>query len=294
MQFANVPEPNIQEANVNVAAQLRSFLGRAELLHFHYDWTLPADHLGQQGFLIATESGRADESSILGCFHAENCHPEAAWIRCLAVERSITDVAARNLISAGAERMKSAGTLRLYWLVLEDWSDGFLSDAGFVRTGSVVGFQWQGVEAGMPAADPAIVIRDAVPSDLEAIRDIDGRSFSPQWQLKVENLRQMMARSILLQVALLSGVVVGYLCSLAGSDAGDAHIARLAVDPSSRGKRVGWQLLATAMGELVGMGRGRITLNTQEGNMSSRRLYEKLGFTPFGRTADVWSLELAR
>jgi N6-L-threonylcarbamoyladenine synthase/ribosomal-protein-alanine N-acetyltransferase len=93
-------------------------------------------------------------------------------------------------------------------------------------------------------------------------------------------------------VALLDDRPVGYQFSTGGN--GNAHLARMTVHPARQGEGIGAALLAHA---LTGYGRQNIrtaTLNTQQDNHASRRLYERFGFRQTGQSYPVWSYFPAR
>jgi ribosomal-protein-alanine N-acetyltransferase len=67
-----------------------------------------------------------------------------------------------------------------------------------------------------------------------------------------------------------------------------AHIGRLAVLPRCQEQGIGARLLRDTLTQLWSQGVFRITLNTQESNLSSQRLYLRFGFRPFGERIAVW------
>jgi ribosomal protein S18 acetylase RimI-like enzyme len=76
-----------------------------------------------------------------------------------------------------------------------------------------------------------------------------------------------------------SGAICGIsLASLVSADVG--HITQLCVDPSHRGRRLGYALLRRSMDALAGHGCRSVTLTVTTDNHSALRLYENMGFLP--------------
>jgi len=58
----------------------------------------------------------------------------------------------------------------------------------------------------------------------------------------------------------------------------EAHVTTIAVEPQSRGKRIGERVLVAMLEECVRRGVRRVSLEVRERNKIARRLYEKYGF----------------
>lgn len=59
------------------------------------------------------------------------------------------------------------------------------------------------------------------------------------------------------------------------------------VDPRARGRGVGEQLVATVLDSAASRGLSRVVLEVAHENAPARRLYERMGFTPTGRTGSM-------
>jgi ribosomal protein S18 acetylase RimI-like enzyme len=86
------------------------------------------------------------------------------------------------------------------------------------------------------------------------------------------------------------GEVVGY--QITTSSPFGAHLARLAVLPSHQRKGLGTALVNDAVQSVQEFGLGLLSVNTQENNFSSRRLYEKMGFRKTGKEFPVFEIQL--
>jgi len=84
--------------------------------------------------------------------------------------------------------------------------------------------------------------------------------------------------------------VVGYQISTRHRAMG--HLARLAVIPNRQGKRVGSMLLHDLLSKFDKRGIKSVTVNTQNSNQSSQRLYNHYGFERNGFDLAVWQKDI--
>jgi ribosomal protein S18 acetylase RimI-like enzyme len=150
------------------------------------------------------------------------------------------------------------------------------------------------------AAPPAVLIRPAVPADLEAIgrlgallvrthHDFDPDRFiaatAGTEQAYGSFLGTQLAKpSIVVLAAERAGEVVGY--TYAGVEGTDYMSLRgpagvlydIVVDPAHRGQGVGRVLLDATLDVLEAKGAPRAVLSTAEGNKSAQRLFARAGF----------------
>lgn len=77
------------------------------------------------------------------------------------------------------------------------------------------------------------------------------------------------------------GQLIGYgIVSIA---AGESHLLNLAVDPACQGRGIGSMLLQFLLSEALGQGAECMFLEVRPSNPVARALYERSGFTEFGR-----------
>jgi ribosomal protein S18 acetylase RimI-like enzyme len=70
------------------------------------------------------------------------------------------------------------------------------------------------------------------------------------------------------------------------------HLARLAVLPAARSQGVGRMLVTSMLHHFWRRGVFGVTVNTQESNIASQRLYTRLGFERTGFDLPVWLARL--
>ncbi|MDR3586533.1 MAG: ribosomal protein S18-alanine N-acetyltransferase [Desulfosporosinus sp.] len=124
------------------------------------------------------------------------------------------------------------------------------------------------------------IVRPMLPSDLEAILEIESASFSSPWSLESFNTElkdNEYARYLCLE---LNEQVIGYMGLWFILDEG--HITNIAITPNFRGQRWGEFLMRSVMEKMAEQGMERMTLEVRVSNSSAQSLYKRLGFTIAG------------
>ena len=124
----------------------------------------------------------------------------------------------------------------------------------------------------------SIIYRQADRKDVAQIFSIETACFSQPWSL--ESLQGDICENDLAYyiVAEEDGVIVGYCGIHIISDEG--HIMNVAVSPENRSRGIGRGLIETLM---VQTGLDYYTLEVRASNETAIRLYNKMGFSVFGR-----------
>jgi ribosomal protein S18 acetylase RimI-like enzyme len=91
-------------------------------------------------------------------------------------------------------------------------------------------------------------------------------------------------------VAVLDNEIVGYQLSTQYRQSG--HLARLAVSPDMQGFGIGAALLDDMIRRFLRRRVRTVTVNTQESNVRSQRLYEQYGFRRNGYDLPVYTINL--
>jgi len=139
--------------------------------------------------------------------------------------------------------------------------------------------------------------------DLEAVLDIERRSFAEPWsrgmflhELKIPFSKTTVARACnpAADVTAASGPapIMGYICRWLVGD--ELQILNLAVHPEARHRGAGRALITLALREAEAVGARVITLEVQRQNAAALALYHELGFREcgvrrhyYGRGADA-------
>lgn len=133
----------------------------------------------------------------------------------------------------------------------------------------------------IPAAQPAgFTLRAASPDDITAILAVDATCFEPFWRYDRRLLERFCAAGGL-ALAEQDGECLGY--TFVTVDRGSAVLGRLCVDPRFRRRRLGTQLLYSAVEGARSTGAQHVTLSTRSGNTAALALYRAAGFRLTGR-----------
>lgn len=130
---------------------------------------------------------------------------------------------------------------------------------------------------------PALRVVPAVPTHLQAIIDLESRSFRPADRFARATWRHLLGpaqrRGTSVTLVALSGErVVGALNALLRKGGHTARLYSLAVDPQERGRGIGG-LLVRHLAEHLPTTITALSLEVRHDNSAARALYERLGFT---------------
>lgn len=237
--------------------------------------------LGQETALLARLRDR-----LVGVLVAHVDAGPVAWVRVAALTDGLeVEAWLDHLLPSLASGLWRARARTLAWADVGGWAGRALQRRGFHRSTCLVTFAKEDRSL-PPLPATSIVLRPAREEDVGRLVRLDHAAFTPPWWLSPRTLLWMICHSACLLVAEREGECVGYV-EWRWVRRG-AHIGRLAVDPLVQGQGIGGRLLAEALQRMWQRGVRRVTLNTQEDNLRSQRLYARFGFHPTGRPAAVW------
>ncbi len=259
---------------------LLDLLARSPWTQLHLDWFSPSEWIdaGYGRIFLAWQGGELAAaiglSPPLGGW---------SWIRLLSLDaRPLPGQALRELWAAAESDCLQAGSQRIAVLCIEDWLPGYLAGLGFVKAEDIISMRQ--LPQALPAVD--ISIRPAEREHLPQLRRIDRLAFPPPWQLARHEMWRALRLCSESSIALVGGRIAAFqLCSREGAA---AHLARLAVEPAAQRQGIGSALLAQLLSRLRARQVHTITVNTQASNISSQRLYQRLGFARAGYDLEMW------
>jgi ribosomal-protein-alanine N-acetyltransferase len=120
------------------------------------------------------------------------------------------------------------------------------------------------------------------PTDLEAVMEIERRSFPQPWTpgLFLHELKVPFSRTILARPHGGSAEVLGYVCRWLVGD--EVHILNLAVHPERRRGGIARVLVQQVLEEADTQGAQLVTLEVRRGNEAALALYRAFGFRETG------------
>ncbi len=219
--------------------------------------------------------------------------PEVAWIHALGMAPDVSsEEVAPPLLRALEETLRQRG---IAWIGYMDeyslgWMRRLLEQAGYAHNTQVIGLETP-LHTPPSSGNQEVRVRPAARDDLPAVARLDRAAFGPLWAYSAAVLGAVLDQVACFLVAELAGQPVGYvLCTRHRHD--HAHIVRLAVEPRLQSRGIGARLLAESWAHCAALGVRWISLNTQEENLRSQRLYHWFGFRPSGDEMGVWAKSL--
>lgn len=277
---------NLRQASPADRSVIDDLISDSSRSHLHLDWLDPISLTGKEPFILASEGEYP--AGVLGC---PPDLPGIAWIRAFA---SADGYDAQELWNAlwdeGAPQLLRQNVERVAAIALEDWFAEILSTSGFTRTNSVIFYELE-LESGKFVSNGAShSLRPIRSTDVTGILELDRSAFEPIWRLSSEALSIALIQASSASLVEGNGTVLGY--QITTSSPFGAHLARLAVLPSHQREGLGTALVNDAIESVQEYGLDQLSVNTQENNTSSRKLYEKLGFQATEKAFPVFEIEL--
>lgn len=250
--------------------------------HRHLDWRSPLDWLGMPFFWLIVERGRA--LAVLAC---PPDPPGVAWVRLFAHGRQISVEDAWSMLWGTArDEITKSGGVQVGVIAIQDWLRNTLVQSGFEQPQNIVLLEWRSRPLS-PLSLPADVrLRPMTVNDLPEVVQIDADAFNPFWHNSLDALSRAFLQALSATVIEENEHLSGYQISTGNSTG--AHLARLAVRKELQGRGFGAALVKDLMIQMQQRGALRVTVNTQNDNLSSLALYQTLGFVRTGEEYPVF------
>ncbi|MBN1954218.1 MAG: GNAT family N-acetyltransferase [Anaerolineae bacterium] len=243
------------------------------------------EYLGRDVFWVACCDGQ-----LVGALLAWPDAGPVAWVRLAILAPGIGTGSWLDLtLPALSSPLRRCKARVLAWLDVGGWAGPALEGRGFRSSTQLLPLvkesRWLPSVGGAEAA-----LRPVEREDLALLARIDRAAFSPPWWLSETTLDRLRQESVYFSLAEWAGRCAGY--ATAQLTAHGAHIGRLVVLPAAQGHGIGALLLRDLLDHLYAFGIAHVTLNTQQDNRASRRLYARFGFYPLGRRVAVWERQI--
>lgn len=289
MQLANSardPRPSSSHVRAAVradAAALQRLLRDAAFVHLHADWHMPGDWLGEPGFVVHMEPAT---ERLDGCLVIAADPAPAAWVRVAATKPEDGFPLLLDMLDAALLQLPPEVD-EIAWFVTDEWPDAWLEGLGFNLINQVITFEKKDLRIAPYRAPAGLQIRPVRMEDFPVLAAMEAEAFEPIWRHSAEGLVLAWRQSVLFDVALLDGELVGFQFSTRTYSG--AHLARMTVRPDRQGQGIGAALLAEAIGQFEAKKLRIVSLNTQFDNHASQRLYRRFGFVESGQSFPVWA-----
>lgn len=269
-------KPVIRAAKETDRASIQKFLTKRNIyLHRHLDWHTPLEWLGSSPYLLLEKEQRIE--AILVCPPDIN---DIYWIRVFAAQSvSLMDTYFSTLFSQALDMIQTGSSKGIVASIgYLDWMRHILIQNGFSTYQQVVQLKWNPnlLDRSLPPAPAGIVIRRMRTEELNEVTSIDQTSFDRIWMHSLPVVKKAFQQSAYATVATFKKQIVGFQISTSYQNR--AHIARLATLPQFQGRGIGTALVKDVLDHFNTLWMREITVNTQQDNEKSLRLYQRLGF----------------
>lgn len=284
-------------ASPNDVGAMTSLLQQAKFLHFHADWQLPIDWIGQPVFLVAepqtppkTNPFTGHKTRLEGCLAIVGSPPPVAWVRVVGIRQTLTTL---ELLMAKIEpQLQQAGISTIGWLPSDEWVSQWVTNIGFHQSTELETYVKMDLHHSIEQRQSPLHIRSATPQDIPALEQLEIASFDPLWRYDTQSLHYALDEAYRFEVAMLEDSIIGYMI-VTELPRKVVHLARLAIAPQYQGKGFASALLSYTLRQCQKEGVQNVSLNTQTNNQASQRLYKRFGFQPTGHRVPVWVKELS-
>lgn len=256
-------------------------------IHLHLDWQTTDDWLrDEQPYLwLAWRKDR-----LVGALGLSIPLNDICWVRLVAVDdRESSTQVLQSLWTRAAADLREQGTQQVAILVMRDWIREQTEKLGFSFVEDIVTLRRYERDL-PPQRGQKPFIRPISYADLPAIAALDHSAFQPAWQLSQQEIWQAHRISRYSSVAVVNDQIVSYQIST--THGMSAHLARLAVAPHMQGLGIGGWMLDDVLRQFMRRNVLSVTVNTQESNKRSQRLYERYFFERNGYDLPVYITDL--
>lgn len=277
-------ETSVSEVTQSDTSSIANFLAQNNYHFRHLDWDAPLSWIGKSPFYKLTCG------SVLDGFLCASAEPEgSAWIRLFSARQYANyGRIFRSLFDVTKHFFQGHSPIQLAGLGLNSWFAGLLRDNDFHHLQNVISLKID-LESIPISAKSVAFVREMEPADLDIIHQIDNLSFEKIWQNSRQQIEIAYLKCQLTTVLEVDDRIAGYTMSTLNPF--QAHLARIAIHPDFQDKGYGTALLQDLFQRCLTLRIGQLTLNTQDTNTRSLKLYRSNGFSPTGETLPVFAYD---
>jgi len=270
--------------------QISNLIFQESNTHRHLDWRTALEWIGAQNFWVLEDEDR----NVVAALACPEDPPDVAWIRLFSYHSHLSgpeswsalwDVARAEILAANPRAQAAS-------IVMKQWFQSLLLNSDFEPCLNIILLELRSENYRPVQMNENIHIRAMQEDDLKIVEQVDLKAFGAFWHNAYDSLQRAREQSFYSSVAEDETGVIGYQIST-GNPFG-AHLARLGVRPEAQGRGVGSALVHDLIQRAGGLQSGRLSVNTQDNNIASLRLYEKLGFVRTGEYYPVFIHSLGK
>jgi ribosomal-protein-alanine N-acetyltransferase len=258
-------------------------------IHSHLDWQTVYEYLQSDPGNVWVAARRGRVVAVIGISQPVG---GACWIRLMAVDDDEDPAEILDSLWKTATDDLRAKARTVALLVMQDWTYDWARTVGFRYMEKIVTLHRSLKEPPPvePPLDRRVPVYPLEYEDLRAVHAVDDAAFAAPWRLTRSELRLGMRVSTYSTLVLLNNTIVGYQISTTHGMNG--HLARLGVAPTCQGRGIGGELVYNMVSHFLNRRVSSLSVNTQETNLRSQRLYQRFGFVRNGYDLPVWHYKL--
>ncbi len=256
--------------------------------HHHLDWQRLDDYLFQ-------DFGRVwvcvEQNQIIAALGLSEMMQGTCWLRFMVAS---DDHQPRNALQHLFEQVmlqeSKNGLHSVFSLIIRDWLRPILTQCGFRWVEEIVTLERLRSAVADPQPHPDLQLLPISLERLDDVVQVDQQAFGPPWHMQPREIRAAIRTSHYNRILYIDRQPVGY--QLTTLNHSSCHLARLAVHPHWQGSGIGAGLLQDM---LYYFQRRKIfysTVNTQQSNDRSLRLYTRYDYKLTGSDLPVWVAHL--
>lgn len=272
--------PYIRPAVVEDAIAIKKLLAYNDRVHRHLDWCSPMERLGEPSYFVIDQ-----DDTVQAALSCPEDPQDVAWVRFFGAQPGYSMNESFRLLLREIIRNYTQLPEMIVSVAVQGWFLRLLMEQQFTLHQVIVVLQLDTFSARLPPLDSKIRIQPVTLEDLDEVVRVDHEAFAPIWRYSQHDIRSAFSHSAYASVAIENDQIIGYQFSSATPFS--AHLTRLAVSPTLQGRGIGGQLTADMIRYFMRGGLEAITVNTQNDNTSSLRVYQKIGFSLTGEQFPV-------
>ena len=263
---------SIRQANESDKKKIKSLIKSEQIVHQHLDWVSPIERIYETPFLIIEIS-----NILIGALACPTDHEGVAWIHLFVVKSGYSHSFIWSLLLKENIRiLQEKSVNQIMVLPIFPWMTNIILKSNFAKFEKVVVLNLDISKNECAQKISEYEIRDMKIEDMEKVKEIDHISFMPIWQNSKVSLDTARKQSYKSTVILIDNEIIGYQITTFSN--GKSHLARIAISPEFQSIGVGSELLSNLIDFLKVKNKYYLSVNTQENNLASQKLYKKFGF----------------
>ncbi len=274
--------PQLHPITANDRPGVLELFNVRKFIHRHPGWRSVPEWLPYQPFWVLKQEQQIH--AALAC----PVEPKGvAWVRLFASRFPTRPASVWPQLFEQVYRSLPDPKPQIAALGLSTWFSDLLQNNGFVEQNRIVILFWDASrEFAAPALTPHNHLRQMTNSDLIQVIKLDHQAFKPIWQISLDALRTAFQQSAYATVVERDEQIIGYQISTTTHNS--TCLERLAVSPDQQNQGIGAKLVYDLIDDFQLSSAMHLTVNTQQDNLSSQALYQKMGFKMTGESYPVF------